>query len=201
MENNKLIDYKREVCKPFLRWAGGKSWLIKHLTDFLPQEGFNSYHEPFLGGGSIYFHLNPQNGAFLSDLNPELISTYIEVQKNVEGVIKKLKEFENTKEFYYEVRDERHFRSQTSKAARFIYLNQTSFNGIYRENLNGRYNVPYGYRKKQFFDPENLRSASFALQNATITDGDFSDVITRVRGGILFSWTLLILLHTMKMDS
>lgn len=180
MKNNELIN-NNKAAKPFLRWAGGKSWLLKHLPGFLPKDGFNSYHEPFLGGGSIFFNLNPQNGAFLSDLNLELINTYIEVQRNVEGVINKLKEFENTKEFYYEVRDARHFKSRTSKAARFIYLNQTSFNGIYRENLNGKYNVPYGFRRKQFLDPENLRLASSVLQNATITDGDFFDVIKRVK--------------------
>lgn len=168
-------------CKPFLRWAGGKTWLVKYIANYLPDEEINRYHEPFLGGGSIYFHLQPNRNAYLSDLNPQLIRTYQQVKDNVEGVIKKLREFENTKDFYYEVRDKKQFRSETSKAARFIYLNQTSFNGIYRENLKGKYNVPYGFRTKNYLDAVNLRNASDALVNANLDDGDFTEILPNIQ--------------------
>ncbi|MFY0599321.1 MAG: Dam family site-specific DNA-(adenine-N6)-methyltransferase [Cyclobacteriaceae bacterium] len=170
-------------CKPFLRWAGGKSWFLKHLNDFLPKEGFNNYHEPFVGGGSIFFYLKPRN-AFLSDLNKELVSTYQIVKNDVEGVISELKKFENTEEFYYQIRKSK-FKKETKKAAQFIYLNQTSFNGIYRVNLNGEYNVPYGFRKKNFYEPENLRKVSKSLESAEISYSDFMSVAKNIKKGDL----------------
>ena len=170
-------------CKPFLRWAGGKTWLIKQISDFLPEGGFNQYHEPFLGGGAIFFHINPKI-AFLSDLNRELIDTYISVRDDVEAVIEELRQFKNTKECYYSVRS-KNFKKSSKKAARFIFLNQTSFNGIYRVNLNGVYNVPYGYRSKDFFEPENLRKVSHVLSGKTIFHDDFRKTLDNIRKGDL----------------
>lgn len=180
--NNNSITNKID-CKPFLRWAGGKTWLIKHLERFQPKGGFNNYHEPFLGGGSIFFYLQPKK-AFLSDLNSELIETYKQVKSNVEAVIKDLQLFENTEECYYKVR-ETNFENESAKAARFIFLNQTSFNGIYRVNLNGKYNVPFGYRKKDFFEPENLRLTSLALSNVELSQSDFAKTIEHITEGDL----------------
>ncbi len=168
-------------CKPFLRWAGGKNWLTKNIDPFLPSSGFNNYHEPFLGGGSVFFHLRPTGISYLSDLNDRLMDTYVQVKTNVELVVKHLKRFENSKECYYEVRDVRNFRSPASRAARFIFLNQTSFNGIYRENLNGKYNVPYGFRTKNFFEPGNLRLASENLKNSRICNRDFEECLDNVK--------------------
>lgn len=174
----------REVkAKPFLRWAGGKRWLVKDLEKFLPKSGFKNYHEPFLGGGSIFFHLQPQK-AFLSDLNKELIDTYVQVRDNVEKVIFELKKFKNTKECYYKVRGS-NYRSEVRKAARFIYLNQTSFNGIYRVNLKGEYNVPYGYRNKNFLEPENLRLVSDLLINCELINCDFTNTTDNIKKGDL----------------
>lgn len=169
--------------KPFLRWAGGKTWLLKYIQDFLPPEGFNNYFEPFLGGAAVFFHLKPKN-AFLSDLNSELIDTYNVLKEDPEGVIDELRKFKNTSEFYYKVRKTK-FRKDTKQAANFIYLNQTSFNGIYRVNLKGEYNVPYGHRTKDFFEPENLRAVSKILQTVEIAAGDFMNIETRVSQGDL----------------
>ncbi len=166
-------------CTPFLRWAGGKKWLLKELHKYLPPTGFNSYHEPFIGGGSVFFYLNKQS-AYISDLNKDLIETYISVQQEVDSVIEYLKTFKNTKEDYYHIRN-KNFRSTAKRAARFIYLNQTSFNGIYRVNLQGKYNVPYGNRSNMNFEYNNLKRASQALQNTIINHGDFANIINNVR--------------------
>jgi DNA adenine methylase len=165
--------------KPFLRWAGGKTWLIKHLSEYLPKDGYQDYHEPFLGGASIFFHLRPEK-AYLSDLNKDLIETYLEVKNNVEGVIQELSSFENTAECYYDVRHSQ-YADSAKKAAHFIYLNQTSFNGIYRVNLKGIYNVPFGYRSKDFFEPEILRSASLSLANVELDHTDFRDSVENIK--------------------
>lgn len=165
--------------KPFLRWAGGKNWFIKHLINYLPSDGFNNYHEPFVGAGSVFFHLKPKH-AFLSDLNSELIDTYKQVKDNVEELILSLSQFENTADCYYQVRSTE-YSDKTQQAARFIFLNQTSFNGIYRVNLKGVYNVPYGHRNVNFFDPNGLRSASKALHNSTLSTSDFMKTIDNIQ--------------------
>lgn len=163
-----------ETIKPCLRWAGGKSWLVKHLGDLLPRNGYLNYHEPFLGGASVFLHLKPQ-ASYLSDLNSELIDTYIALRDQPLNVIRVLSSYRNTKEFYYEIRSYEPV-NEAEKAARFIYLNHTSFNGIYRVNLSGDYNVPYGYRKKDFLDKDKLLSVSRALQGAVLQTSDFDIV-------------------------
>ncbi|MCT1524149.1 DNA adenine methylase [Sphingobacterium hotanense] len=167
------------LAKPFLRWAGGKNWLVKQLCNYLPTSGFNDYHEPFIGGASVFFSLKPKK-AYLSDLNGELIETYQQIRDNVENVIEVLRAFENTEEYYYKIR-ETTFTEAESRAARFIYLNQTSFNGIYRVNLKGVYNVPYGYRSKDFCDKKLLRQASEVLKHSTLFNGDFYETIKNVK--------------------
>lgn len=169
---------------PFLRWAGGKNWLIKHIHRFLPPDGYNNYYEPFLGGGSVFFNLNPKY-AYLSDLNEDLIHTYLQIRDNLDEVQTELTHFKNTKEYYYYVRDDKQFHTEAGKAAKFIFLNQTSFNGIYRVNLKGNYNVPYGFRKKDFFQPQLLQQASEALQNADLTVGDFMLLKSKIKEGDL----------------
>lgn len=158
--------------EPFLRWAGGKRWLIKYLNQIIGDLDYQVYHEPFLGSGAIFFTLSPSNGAFLSDLNQELIDTYIAIKTNPNAIIKEMKNYKNTKEFYYEIRNSTE-QDIISKASRFIYLNQTSFNGIYRVNQKGEYNVPYGYRTKSFLEEEKLVKVSEILQKVSITCGDF----------------------------
>lgn len=167
-------------ARPFLRWAGGKTWLLKHFKEIIPDFKFNNYHEPFLGGAALYFFLKPQKCSFLSDLNTDLISTYISVRDEVDTVINELKQFKNTPEDYYRIRDAQ-FRSDYKKAAQFIYLNQTSFNGIYRVNLQGKYNVPYGFRNVDFFKPENLKLVSTNLKKSIITHGDFGMIKKNIK--------------------
>lgn len=167
---------------PFLRWAGGKSWLVPYLNEMIPEPGIGNYHEPFLGGGAIFFDVRPKGTAYLSDLNSELMDTYKAVRDRVEQVIYELGLFKNTKECYYKVRSQSP-RSAAARAARFIFLNQTSFNGIYRVNLKGEYNVPYGHRKKEFLQAESLRAASETLAGTDLFQGDFDEVRKSVSAG------------------
>ncbi len=159
-------------CIPFLRWAGGKNWLVKHIDEIVSLHKFNNYFEPFLGGASMMLYLKPSKTAYLSDTNSNLIETYIQIRDNVEGVIKELSKFKNTESDYYTARSSK-FNLPQKRAACFIFLNQTSFNGIYRENLRGEYNVPYGFRKSKIYDTQNLRQVSHILRNAHIDVGDF----------------------------
>ncbi len=164
--------------KPFLKWAGGKNWLIKHLNSIIGHLEFTTYYEPFLGGGSVFFHLAPEN-AKLSDINEELIGAYESLRNDVEGIINLLESWPVNKENYYKIRSTS-YDDATSLAARFIYLNRTSFNGIYRVNREGVYNVPYGHNDNYHFDYDRLRAASSALQNATILASDYESAL----GGI-----------------
>jgi len=166
--------------KPILRWAGGKNWLIKHLQTILPIDGFNNYHEPFLGGASIFLSINPTKKSYLSDLNKELIELYIAVRDDPTKIIDLLKTYKNEESFYYKLR-ELEPSNIVEHAARFIYLNQTSFNGIYRVNLNGKYNVPYGHRNKDFLAAENLLNVSFRLKKTLLFHGDFEDCIKNIK--------------------
>lgn len=172
-----------QIDKPFLRWAGGKTWLLKHLDNLSANFNFPTYHEPFLGGGAVFFNLQPRD-AILSDSNRELIDTYRALKENVGKVIKELQQFENTEAEYYEIRATV-FRSKFKKAAQFIFLNQTSFNGIYRVNLNGVYNVPYGYRNTEIFNIDRLKQISALLQTAKLYDGDFGSHAKTIKKGHL----------------
>ncbi len=160
--------------KPFLRWVGGKSWLSKHLQQ-LDNLIFENYHEPFLGGAATFFYLRSERKSYLSDLNPELINAYLAVRDDLSSVIKVLKKFENNEQYYYHIRTKR-FDSSVEDAAKFIYLNQTSFNGIYRVNLKGEYNVPYGFRLKNFLDEAHLHEVSLVLKNVELSVADFDIV-------------------------
>lgn len=173
-EEHLMTDKKEQkISKPFLRWAGGKSWLIKHLPSIISDTIFRNYHEPFLGGGAVFFALAPAGVKYLSDLNEELIETYSAIRDEKENVINVLKTFSNDNESYYEIRKTVYVDS-ASKAARFIYLNNTSYNGIYRVNQKGVYNVPYGYRETPFYIEDKLSIASDLLNNAVLSACDFT---------------------------
>lgn len=176
------------ILKPFLRWAGGKTWLLKDIYNYLP-ERFNNYYEPFLGGGSVYIHLKSigkiQNEAFLSDRNTDLINAYNAIKYNSFELIRILKEYKNEKEFYYFLRDQK-YSNDIQKAAQFIFLNRTSFNGVYRVNLKGEYNVPYGFKDyKVLFDFDNLLKLMDIFKDASFTSCDFEETLEKVQKGDL----------------
>ena len=168
------LGFFKKPSKPFLRWAGGKNWITNRLSKAFNSLEFNHYHEPFLGGGSIFFGLPHRKRSFLSDINASLIETYNCLKDGPEEVIRNLQNYSNDRESYYKIRQES-YSNAYARAAQFIYLNQTSFNGIYRVNFKGDYNVPYGYRTKNFLDEDTLLAASIALQDATIEVSDFEE--------------------------
>jgi DNA adenine methylase len=169
--------------QPFLRWAGGKRWLLHRLPGILGNFKIGRYFEPFLGGGSVFFGATIGGQAYLSDLNAELIETYIQIRNSVEEVRRILEAHVNTREHYYAVRASNPPDS-ASRAARFIYLNQTSYNGIYRVNLQGQYNVPYGNpTKPPLSNVKHLLAVSQKLQGAVIDVSDFEAITDRVRAG------------------
>lgn len=161
------------TIEPFIRWAGGKTWLLPYLPQIIGDTPIEHYHEPFLGGGAVFFSLEHNKRSYLSDTNPELINTYIQVRDNPESVIEYLFTFQNTKDDYYRIRDNYKSQFPAEEAARFIFLNQTSFNGLYRVNRQGKYNVPYGFRTHWAYSHEKIIQASKKLHNTNIVCGDF----------------------------
>lgn len=169
--------------KPFLRWAGGKTWFTKHLHNYLP-DNFVDYYEPFVGGGSIFFYLKSKgfikNKAFLSDSNQDLINTYKVLKNSHTKLFQLLKTHHNNENEYYRMRNTE-FGDPIEKAAQFLYLNRTSFNGIYRVNLKGKYNVPYGKRNlDQLYDFDHLTKVSMALKNTYLSTQDFKSRCKKV---------------------
>lgn len=164
-------------ARPLLKWAGGKTQLLPELLARAPQK-FGKYIEPFFGGGALYFALRP-NGAVIADSNPELINLYRTVAQSVEAVISKLHTFINTEEEFYHVRQiDWMMIDPVDAAARTIYLNRTCFNGLYRVNKQGQFNVPFGrYKKPRILDEAALRAASMLLKNTCIVQGDYKEVL------------------------
>lgn len=158
--------------KPFLKWAGGKTQLIPELAKLIPLQ-YNKYIEPFIGGGAFFFFLNPEK-SIISDSNAELITTYKAVRDNVEAVIKLLSKYKNEETFFYKIRSlDTAKLTDIERAARLIYLNKTCFNGLYRVNKKGEFNVPFGKRYNNFLNKETLRDASEFLQNTKILNSDY----------------------------
>lgn len=164
-------------AKPILKWAGGKSQMLKYILPLIPNYS-GRYIEPFLGGGAVYFALNPDN-AIISDSNPELINMYRQVADNVESVITYLNKYKNDKELFYAVREQVWENlPKAEAAARMIFLNKTCFNGLYRVNKKGMFNTPFGnYKNPVICDEDRLRNASKILSKATLVCGDYLDVL------------------------
>ncbi|MGH7782707.1 MAG: DNA adenine methylase, partial [Candidatus Binatia bacterium] len=165
----------RSSSLPPLKWTGGKRWLTPYLVEFISDTRFERYFEPFCGGGALFFQLSPKK-AVLSDTNADLINCYKQIRDNPETVIAALRRHKNTEYDYYAVRDMRPRRDST-RAARLIFLTALAFNGIYRVNFRGEFNVPYGYRThKNPCNEEQIRSASKLLRNALLLVGDLEDM-------------------------
>ncbi|MCA9936351.1 MAG: DNA adenine methylase [Ardenticatenaceae bacterium] len=165
--------------RPFLKWAGGKQHLLRQYQPYLPQPGqIGRYYEPFIGSAAVFFHVQP-SPATLSDRNPNLIEAYRAVQTDVGGVIAALQPHRNDADYYYAIRAQNPADlSPVERAARLIYLNKTCYNGLYRENSRGEFNVPFGrYKNPKICDEERLRAASAALQGVTLCVDDFAAVV------------------------
>ena len=179
--------------QPFLKWAGGKRTLLPELISRIPKK-FNNYFEPFIGGGALFFELKKlgvleKKEVYLFDKNSELINTYKVVQQNPKELLKLLKVYQakHSHDFYYETRAkdrEEDFKNSDSilKATRFIYLNKTCFNGLYRVNSKGYHNVPIGsYKNPTIYNPDLILTCSKALQNVAIENTDFSKTLDYVK--------------------
>lgn len=173
----KDVKSKRKF-KPFLKWAGGKTQMLSELEKFVPVD-FDKYIEPFIGAGALFFHLNEEKSV-IADSNFELILTYKVIQEKPLLLIEKLKDFQNTEEFFYSVRAwDTEKLDDVTCAARLIFLNKTCFNGLYRVNKNGKFNTPYGKRKNPLIcDSETLMNASEALKTTKIIHQDFEQILT-----------------------
>jgi len=196
-KNNLIEDAKKIIGskpKPFVKWVGGKRQLLSQfrLLGLYPPFGFDpltaSYFEPFVGGGAVFFDLLPER-AVLSDLNNELVVTYNVIKNDVEKLILTLKKHQLDKEYFLKVRD---FvvanLSDVEIASRFIFLNRTCFNGMYRVNSKGKFNVPFGrYNNPLICDEDNLRKASDALQSVEIKKQDYKEVLKRaIKGDFVY---------------
>jgi DNA adenine methylase len=185
------------TVRPFIKWAGGKTGLLPELLSLIPERfkssAENTYFEPFVGSGALFFALNPSRPmpqkAVLSDCNAELINLYTVVRDNVEELIQNLGKHRFTESYFYKVRAQDRsadywVRSPLERASRFLFLNKTCFNGLYRVNSRGEFNVPYGdYDQPNLGDPINLRRCSEVLKSVELCVGSFQDVGTIAKGG------------------
>ena len=197
MKNFSLFEKDRIECKPFIKWVGGKGQLLSEINKLYPVElgkNINKYAEIFLGGGAVLFDILSKyklDEVYISDKNLELINTYKSIRDNVDILIKSLKEMEeqyipldneNRKDYYYKKREEYNSLKINSevnnieKAVLFIFLNKTCFNGLYRVNKKGEFNVPMGaYKKPKICDEENLKNVSLTLRNVKIVYADYRE--------------------------
>ncbi len=180
----------RTKPKPFVKWVGGKRQLLEQFkklnlyppADFIGSKG--RYFEPFVGGGAVFFDLLP-NKAFLSDLNKELVTTYNVIKNDVDSLIKSLKKHRADKEYFLKVRSKKvQDLSDLEIASRFIFLNRTCFNGMYRVNSRGEFNVPFGKHTNPLIcDEENLKKVSKSLQQVDIVHQDYKSVLKKAKKG------------------
>lgn len=182
------VDLDREKrAKPFVKWVGGKGQLVARLHEMMPNN-YSRYFEPFLGGGAFFFRLMPSK-AFLSDLNDELINTYQVVRDNVEGLIRELSKHRHDQEYFYQVRDwdrrdDYMELAPEKRAARFIFLNKTCFNGLHRVNSKGFFNVPFGdYVNLRILDEPNLRRCSVVLKGSVVRKASYLSIEQAAKSG------------------
>jgi DNA adenine methylase len=183
-----MVKQITQKARPFVKWAGGKTRVVPQILEYFPAE-FKRYHEPFLGGGALYFSISPQNGC-LNDKNCVLIEAYLHIRDDLNKLILDLtkieKEYyslltlEEKAEYYYEQRIEFNTLNKKSlhRSALFIFLNKTGYNGMYRENSMGGYNIPFGKRKQPIIcDTDNLKLVSDVLRQIDIRCGSYDEAL------------------------
>jgi DNA adenine methylase len=174
----------RPGAVPFVKWAGGKSSLLPQILPRIP-ERFGTYYEPFVGGGAVFFAVRPLR-AVLADINAELIDAYLEVRDDPAGLMRTLDRYRYDRETYYRVRAlQPATLSRQERAARFLYLNRTCYNGLYRVNRRGEFNVPMGRypHPRRLYDPAVIWAASAALAHAEIRCASFEETLLSARAG------------------
>ena len=182
-----VLEKLEKETYPIVKWVGGKRQLMFELLKNMPKS-YNRYFEPFIGGGALFFELQPEN-AYISDMNEELINLYSVVRDNVYELISDLNKHEVSKEYFIDIRNldrtsEYKNLSNVQRASRFIYLNRTCFNGLYRVNSQGQFNVLFGnYKNPRIVNENNLLNCSELLKNTEIKCADFSEILTKVKKG------------------
>jgi DNA adenine methylase len=179
-----LASTTRQQCLPFLKWAGGKRWFASRYLDIIPPS-FGRYYEPFLGSAALFFALSPKK-AILSDVNASLIDAFCAIRDDWKAVASTLKRYHrlHSTRFYYRIRKS-HPRARGARAARFIYLNRTCWNGLYRVNIRGQFNVPVGTKQNVILDSDDFRRTSAMLKSASLASSDFEPAISQARRGDL----------------
>ncbi|MFA7340007.1 MAG: DNA adenine methylase [Candidatus Obscuribacterales bacterium] len=186
---NTKLEPKSIRTSPFLKWAGGKGRLLTQLDPLFPKvNSYNRYFEPFLGGGAVFFHLAAKNTnleSYLSDANFELINCYQAVKNQPTELLLLLANMRNDKHFFYKVRAQDITQmSELERAARLIFLNKTCFNGLYRVNSKGQFNVPFGkYKNPRIADYDGVARASALLERASLISGPFDAVAVKAKKG------------------
>jgi DNA adenine methylase len=176
------VELVKPVTHPIVKWAGGKQWLASAAPLIAPAGWAKRYFEPFLGGGAFFFSLEPGR-ATLSDYNKDLIDTYRVVRDNPANLIRLLRSYIYDEKFYYEMRSKKPRTSFTS-AARFLYLNRTCWNGLYRTNTRGEFNTPFGkFINPTICDSPRLLAASRLLKRVQLRAGDFQKVVASATEG------------------
>lgn len=186
---------KNATVSPFVKWAGGKRQLLAQIRERMPRE-YNRYYEPFIGGGAVVFDLLPEN-ALINDINEALINAYVQIRENVDSFLDSINRIdsaigEDGKAYYYSMRNLYNMKLEKMEydielAALFVFLNKHCFNGLYRVNSKGLFNVPYNNSKRVSYDEESIRMTSDYLKRVTITTGDFEDACRNSgRGDFVF---------------
>ena len=193
-----MIVRSSDIPQPFLKWAGGKRQLVSEISEAFPKsfwKGNARFYEPFLGGGALTLYLGNPNSTmyvpgkrlFLNDINPDLITTYAQVRDNLTQLVQKLERLSRdlSKDAFLDLRKATPDR-EVDIAARFIYLNKTCFNGLWRVNSKGEFNVPWGqFKTPRIFNAENLYLVSKRLQSSTLTSMPYTSALSNVRKGDL----------------
>ena len=170
--------------QPFIKWPGGKRWAAAQISDLITAHLSGTYFEPFLGGGAVFFHVRPPK-AVLADVNEDLIATYRAVRRDRGAIIRHIRRLPVTEEDYYRIR-EWDPKNPVTRAARFLYLNRTAYGGVYRLNLQGRFNVPYGGGDRTpaiLWETDILEGAARALRRARLDVSDFEPILALARAG------------------